>query len=245
MIVGVSLPNKWISCYNSFIEAHHPNFIAGPVAFKESTHWFGKFQSIDFAALIGCTIGSFGINSPFMCNGANMCYKKETFKLLNGFDGNETLASGDDVFLLEKMIQLDTSKVHFLKSYDALIHTNSQPTLKSLISQRVRWASKTSAYTDNFSKLVAVIVLSMNLVFVYLLLKSIFNLEINSLYLIILVSKIIIDSCIILPTLNFLKTKFNYPHYAILIWLQPVFTVYIAALTIFINKYQWKNRILK
>ena len=239
------LPTKWIDSYNSYIEVHHPNFIAGPVTFKESTHWFGKFQSIDFAALIGCTMGAFGINRPFMCNGANLCYNKETFNLLNGFEGNENTASGDDVFLLEKMIQYDSNKVLFLKSYDALIHTNPQSTIKNLVNQRVRWASKTTAYTNVFSKLVAVIVLLMNFIFTTLILKSIIYLEINILFIAILISKITIGLCIILPTINFMKTKFNFSQFAVIIWLQPIFLIYISVLSIFKKKYQWKNRDLK
>lgn len=239
------VPKNWIISYNSFIETNNSNFIAGPVTIKESNNWFGKFQSIDFIALIGCTIGAFGIKKPFMCNGANICYKKETFKKVNGFEGNDKIASGDDVFLLEKMIQYDSKKVHFLKSIDALVQTNHQTTLKDLINQRVRWASKTGAYTSLFSKLVALIVLLMNLVFVFLLFTSIVNLDINLLFISVLTSKIIIDSIIIRVTSNFFKTNYNFTQYAVIIWLQPLFTFYIAVLSIFKKKYLWKNRSIK
>jgi hypothetical protein len=53
-------------------------------------------------SLQGATIGSFGIGKGFMCNGANLAYKKSLFQELNGFQGNDTIASGDDVFLLQK-----------------------------------------------------------------------------------------------------------------------------------------------
>jgi hypothetical protein len=36
-----------------------------------------------------------------MCNGANLAYKKSLFQELN-VQGNDTIASGDDVFLLQK-----------------------------------------------------------------------------------------------------------------------------------------------
>jgi hypothetical protein len=32
-----------------------------------------------------------------MCNGANLAYTKTLFQELNGFDGNEKIASGDDI----------------------------------------------------------------------------------------------------------------------------------------------------
>jgi hypothetical protein len=37
-----------------------------------------------------------------MCNGANLAYKKSLFQELNGFQGNDTIASGDDVFLQKR-----------------------------------------------------------------------------------------------------------------------------------------------
>jgi hypothetical protein len=37
-----------------------------------------------------------------LCNGANLAYKKTVFTELNGFQGNENIASGDDIFLFEK-----------------------------------------------------------------------------------------------------------------------------------------------
>jgi hypothetical protein len=36
-----------------------------------------------------------------MCNGANLAYTS-TFRELNGFNDNDKIASGDDVFLLQK-----------------------------------------------------------------------------------------------------------------------------------------------
>ena len=53
-------------------------------------------------SLQGATIAGFALRNPFLCNGANMAYKKELFTNLHGFEGNNNLASGDDIFLLEK-----------------------------------------------------------------------------------------------------------------------------------------------
>jgi hypothetical protein len=63
------------------------------------------FQQLDLTSLQGATIGSFGLNKAFMCNGANFAYTKSLFEKLNGFDGNNKIASGDDVFLLQKAVE--------------------------------------------------------------------------------------------------------------------------------------------
>jgi hypothetical protein len=41
----------------------------------------------------------------FMCNGANLAYTKTFFQELNGFDGNDKIASGDDVFYCRKRLR--------------------------------------------------------------------------------------------------------------------------------------------
>jgi hypothetical protein len=58
----------------------------------------------------------------FMCNGANFAYTKSLFEDLSGFDGNNTIASGDDVFY-KKAIAKYPEKVHYLKSKNTIVTT--------------------------------------------------------------------------------------------------------------------------
>ena len=76
------------------------------------------------------------------------------------------MASGDDVFLLQKAMKKHSEQVHFLKSKDTIVHTKPVSSWAELFSQRVRWASKTSAYQSVFGKDLAVIVFSGNLAIV-------------------------------------------------------------------------------
>jgi hypothetical protein len=67
---------------------------------KEATR-FTSFSTIRFfMSLQGATMGSF---VRFMCNGA-FAYTKSLFEDLSGFDGNNTIASGDDVFFYKKLL---------------------------------------------------------------------------------------------------------------------------------------------
>ena len=78
--------------------------IVAPVSLESNTTFLQQFQLIDFLSMQGATIGGFGIQQPFMANGANLAYQKELFIKLNGFENNNTIASGDDVFLLENFM---------------------------------------------------------------------------------------------------------------------------------------------
>jgi glycosyltransferase involved in cell wall biosynthesis len=157
------VPTNWLLTIDNFIQNHSPEMIVGAVVYKTKNNWFHQFQQLDLLSLQGTTIGSFGISKPFMCNGANFAYTKKLFLELDGFNGNTKLASGDDVFLLQKAVAQDTSKVHYLKNTETIVQTKPENDLFQLFMQRVRWASKTTSYPNKYAKLLAVVVLLMNL----------------------------------------------------------------------------------
>ena len=125
------------------------------------------FQQLDLASLQGATIGSFGIKKGFMCNGANFAYTKSFFQELKGFEGNHAIASGDDVFLLQKALSKYPEKVAYLKSKNTIVTTKPVNDWKSLFYQRVRWASKTTSYQSIFGKRLGLLVFMMNFGLVY------------------------------------------------------------------------------
>jgi len=142
------VPMKWLEAYNESILATKANLIAGPVIFlngpsnkEKFLNYLIAFQDLDFMSLQAASIGAFGLNKPFMCNAANMCYKKEAFLNAEGYLGNSNISGGDDVFLLQKFTELNYL-VSYLKSEDAIVETKPQPSLKFLLSQRIRWAAK-------------------------------------------------------------------------------------------------------
>ena len=156
------VPKYWLDSFDAFIQKNDTNFIVAPVSYHKIDTFLKRFQTLDFLSLIGATIGGFGINKQFLCNGANLAYSKGFFKELNGFEGNTNIASGDDIFLLEKAVRNNSKKVHYLKSEKVIVKTKPQPNYKNLLSQRIRWAAKTSSYNNLFGKLTGIIVLLMN-----------------------------------------------------------------------------------
>ena len=157
------LPKKWLSTIDAFIQENSPEMVVAPVNYTVNETSLEQFQLLDFMSLQGTTIGGFGINFPFLCNGANLAYKKKTFIKLNGFIGNNTIASGDDIFLFEKFIEADKKRVRFLKSKDAIVVTSPVKTISDLINQRVRWASKTSKFKSTRVKLIGLLVFLVNI----------------------------------------------------------------------------------
>ena len=201
------VPINWLQLFNQTIEDKQPVFISGPVKFNTKSTFLHHFQNLNFISLIGSTIGSFGIKKPLMCNGANLCYRKTAYFKVNGFEGNTKIASGDDLFLLQKMTIKFPTKIYYLKSNEAIVTTNSENSWKLFLNQQIRWAAKTTAYKSYFSKFVGLIVLAINLTLVILVIASVFN-SFYWIYLsIIYLQKLLFDFLLIHKTATFLKSK--------------------------------------
>jgi cellulose synthase/poly-beta-1,6-N-acetylglucosamine synthase-like glycosyltransferase len=236
--------SNWLKTLNAFILNKKSKMVAGPVTYNISNSFFERFQYLDFLSLIGATIGGFGIGKPFLCNGANLAYQKKVFTEIQGFKGNENIASGDDIFLLEKVQKKYPKDLHYLKSQEALVLTHAEPTLSSLISQRRRWAAKTSSYSSSFGKTVGAIVLLMNFSMLAGLFLSIFGVITFKTIGYVFLIKFWIDLWLIQKTTKFMGTTRHLKTYLLVSLIYPFFNVYIA-LTAWFGGYSWKGRTFK
>lgn len=161
--------NEWLLCIANFYRATDAYFISGPVTFiDENSHSFinklwNRLQIVEFGSLVGSAAASIRLGSPTMCSGANLAYKKSVFFEVNGYEGNEQLASGDDEFLMHKIAHKYPDKVQFLKSSKAIVSTYSHSSLRSFYNQRKRWASKWKAYQHWQPTALAIFIFMVNL----------------------------------------------------------------------------------
>ena len=238
------LPKYWLDSFDVFIQQNDVKMVVGPVTYHQVNGFLQHFQLLDFLSLTGSTIAGFGINKPFLCNGANLGYKRSFFNDINGFEGNDTIASGDDIFLMEKALKTDKNSVKYLKSKQATVQTLAQPNFKSLLAQRIRWANKTSNYNNNFAKLVGLLVLLANSVVVIgfvLVALGLFQFKTFT-YLFLL--KLLIDFLLIYKTSVFFSKEQALKYYLPSSLLYPFFSVYVAVVGSF-STYKWKNRRFK
>jgi len=238
------LPTHWLNCFDEFIQQTQTLCLAGPVAYSEEKSFLNRFQILDLLSLQGATLGGFGLKRPFLCNGANFAYNKDVFTSLNGFEGNNNIASGDDIFLLEKIAHQYPNQLHYLKNKQAIVTTKPQTTWNALCQQRIRWAAKTSNYNNGFGKLTGLIVLLMNIITVLVLVLTTIGMfePKNGFYLITL--KLIIDFALIYKTALFFNQQSILKRFIPVFFIYPFFSVFIAFTSLFSN-YQWKGRKFK
>ncbi|OCB78483.1 glycosyltransferase family 2 protein [Flavobacterium crassostreae] len=233
-------PKNWLLTLDNYIQTHKVAMLAAAVNYDGTNSFLHQFQQLDLSSLQGATIGSFGLGQGFMCNGANFAYTKAFFEELNGFHGNATISSGDDVFLLQKAMAHAPEKVHYLKSKNCIITTKPLNNWKSLFYQRVRWASKTSAYQSLFGKLLAVVVFGGNVSWILLVVHVVIEANQRLTAVIFILLKMSVDILLLLQTNAFLNTKKrSYLLAANLFY--PFFSTSVAIYSLF-GKYEWKGR---
>jgi len=234
----------WLDAFDEYIQTKDTNCIVAPVRYTNNPAFIKAFQALDVLSLQGATIGGFGLKQAFLCNGANFAYRKSIFRKLNGFNDNKHIASGDDIFLLEKFKQFDAKKVNYLKSSEAIVFTHPVNRLSQLLHQRIRWASKTSHNPNKFSKAVGLIVFLGNLVCLILPVLFFLNLIEERIAIALFVIKFAIDFLLLFKASRFFKQERVLVSYLASSILYPFFSVYVALLSLF-RSYNWKGRVFK
>jgi cellulose synthase/poly-beta-1,6-N-acetylglucosamine synthase-like glycosyltransferase len=134
----------WVSAMAAHFD-RGVGMVSGPVMLTGPS-LFAKLQTLEFMGLIAVGGGSIAAGTPNMCNGANLAYRKDLFEALGGFKGVDGIASGDDEFLLHRMAKSGKGSIAFAKCKDAIVSTPAQSGLRSFITQRRRWVSKSTHY---------------------------------------------------------------------------------------------------
>lgn len=235
---------EWLSNIVSFYEQGAWKLISSPVVFFEERDYFERLQTLEFLYLIGLGAASIGNKVPSTCNGANLAYRKDVFEELNGFQGIDDLASGDDELFLHKVASKYPDDIGFCKSNAAIVFTHAKPNLKEFISQRKRWASKSTRYKNKSIIALGVSIWLFNvLVFANIILgfydRGYFLLASMS-----IVCKFTVENLFLTKMVSFVGRKK-------LIWYLPLLTIIHVVYIVFIGlagnsgKYVWKDRRVK
>ena len=234
-------PN-WLKIFDNYIQETNKKMIASGVSYLPKKGFLTAFQNLDFLSLQGATIGSFGLNLPFMCNGANFAYRKDFFYELNGFEGNSTIASGDDVFLLQKAVENEPKAIGFCMTNESIVKTEAVDSWKALFFQRVRWASKSTGYSSFFGKSLAIVVFLGNLFWIITFVLSMLHLVNYTTFILYFGIKFLVDFLLLFQANTFFKSKTTWVFISSIAY--PFFSTSVALYSLF-GKYEWKGRYFK
>jgi biofilm PGA synthesis N-glycosyltransferase PgaC len=132
---------QWLKSIAYEFVVTKPKLVIAPVILT-GTSFIQLFQRFENLAI--SSIGyAFAKNKlPFVCSGANLAYRRDSFIQVNPYKNNLHIASGDDMFLLQSFMDANYL-ITAIKNPCAVVYTKAEKNVASFMSQRLRWASKT------------------------------------------------------------------------------------------------------
>lgn len=233
------LPETWISkTIEQFDDQTH--LLVGAVRMKGKL-FVHQLQQLEFASLIGSGAATLGWQIPTMANGANLVFRKSSFMAVRGYDGNSHIASGDDEFLMRKIHVRFPGSIFFNHNPDTIVETTAHNSVGSFVNQRIRWASKWALHQSYFSKFLALLIFSLQLICLlspWLILFDYLDIQLG---LSLLLIKALAEWLFFIPVLKLLRLPFNLPAFITLQFIYPYYVVAIGLLANVVG-YQWKGR---
>jgi len=237
--------SNWLGSIVSMYEKENLFLISGPVVYHNEKTIFERLQTLEFLYLIGLGAAGIGNRQPSTCNGANLAYKRDVFFELGGFKGIDDLASGDDELFLHKVADKYPLKIGFCKSYDAVVYTEPKENLRSFISQRKRWASKSTRYKNKSIVVLGVFIWLFNLFLVVNAVNAMFfNSTAAEVLYYCLAIKIAVEFVFLLPITRFAKRSANLGYLPLLSLLHIFYLIFIG-IAGNSGRYEWKGRLVR
>jgi cellulose synthase/poly-beta-1,6-N-acetylglucosamine synthase-like glycosyltransferase len=236
----VRVPADWLLTIAQCFETSSVDMLVGPVKIEPKS-FFDVLQSIEFAGLIGSTGAAIKLGYPVMANGANLAYRKEKFLEVGGYNDNFSIASGDDEFLLRKMIA-QGAQIRFLANQDGIVSTAAQTTVTDFLSQRLRWAGKWKHNSSFYTVLLAIFIFLFQLM---LIVGAVLELTQPQKWLlpiaIVLMGRAIAEAYFLKTVCRFLQVRWSWVAFLVLQVLYPFYVVGIGLFSNFLPN-SWKGR---
>ncbi len=213
---------EWISSIAQFYDKYKPDLIICPVTIEAGQGFVRIFQELEFLSLQGITAGTAAAGFSTMCNGANMAFTRKIYTCHAG-NLHPEIDSGDDIFLLHSIKKDKNAKIRWLESHKALVTASPADTIRAFLIQRKRWISKSRAYRDIFTIILAAVTFAITVAQAGTLILAIINYRYALLFLMVFLLKSVPDFLILRNTTRrygreplmkwFLPSQIIYPFY--------------------------------
>ncbi len=218
------------------------DMVTGWVKIEPDKRFFSKLQAFEFLSLAATGATSVIADSPLMCNGANLAYRKRVFTEQGGFSYGSESPSGDDTFLMLAVAKSGRGKVVFCNNPEAAVSTKPLNDWRAFIFQRIRWGGKVKHYREKYIGRYGLLIFMANLMLLLLPLMALAG-KVDVAYAIMLWSfKVFADMLLLMKAANFSKQQY-------LLWLflpasifYPLYAVAGSLLSMIPVQYEWKNR---
>lgn len=237
-------PPDWLKTIAQYSNEY--SVLTGPIKITGPSNILTRLQQFD---VVGTMIGTnYGINKQYWysANAANMAFRKQLFLEYREQVEQGRHASGDDIFLIQYAASVN-APIAFVKSQQAIVKTEGEHSWRDFYNQRIRWASKSSAYKDPGMQILiyGIGLYSLSLALMVIIGLHLWCPDLIAVGLISYVVKWIIDYWIFSRTANFFKLQYGLLDGFVLSGLHLLYFLVIGITSIFVSNYKWKGRTVR
>jgi len=228
----------WIRSMIDCMLFENADLVSSCIEYARSGSMTSKMMYLEFQSLIATGAASISLKRASLCNGASLAVRKTTYQTESNKIGYNR-SSGDDIFLLHSIKK--SGKIIFNTSTEATVKTDAPVSIKSFVSQRVRWASKSASYKDADSILQGFVLVMVNIALICSLIFSLSGFISWWICLAIFLLKLIPDFIFLF---NFLKTYNQQKYLWYFIPVEIIYPFYITVIGILSLIWHpvWKGR---
>ncbi|MDB4031268.1 glycosyltransferase [bacterium] len=234
-------PSAWVFNTVQIFQNQNIGLVCGASYIGKKNIFWDQILKFESLAQESFTYANAKRNLFLSCTARNIAFRKKVFEEINGYDNISHIDSGDDDLLLHKIVTLTDYEIKFLANKNILVSSNSPQTIKELLLQRLRYASKGILYykleTPKEVKIILPFLIIANVASAFSIIS--FIIFQNYIWLIPFILKIFSDIILILKYMEKLNISFNIIYFIILMVIHPFYMITFGLIAPF-TKVQWK-----
>ncbi len=225
--------------FDSLEKLYNNDLLILPVVMK-GKNFVQKLFELDYALSNAMNTSISGLFRPFLASGANLLFKRSSFLKYDSFENHRTIASGDDLFLLNDFRKNNCS-IELVSEMSFSVSTATPLTVKDFISQRLRWIGKGNKVGDQLSNGLALIAAMIHVGFSILMFFQIVHHKLIELILFVCF-KMMLELIVYYPYFNKIKRLKTWAMLPLSSFIYPIYIVILMVL-LPVLKPKWKNRL--
>ena len=229
----------WLNRIASWTKNNTNDLLILPLHIGPGQNFIGHLQEVEFASVMAITGGMALAGHPILCNGGNLCFRKEAYERVRASRADMHITSGDDVFLLNALKPF--GKVAWVHDPHVRVSTTPKSSWTAFTAQRLRWMGKAGFISDKWLQLTAWLAFLANGIFLITAIATLSGNFHPLFFLSLATIKIILDGWLILRVGKWLCIKQLKRFYLVLIFLYPFYATLFPLMSQFV-KPSWKGR---
>ncbi len=160
-------PAGWVSALVGEAETTEAVMVCGLVEVSSGDTAAQRFQQMETAVLQVSGAGSLKMGHALLNTGTSLCFLKDAWQQINGYDAHTHIASGDDTFLMLRFMQKFPGKVVPMINPSVVVNTHPAGSWKEILQQRIRWNGKVKHYPPGTVHMTGIIVFVSGLLWLF------------------------------------------------------------------------------